>query len=196
MTGTGKKEVLVVPNRQVSDEDKDSARAVSVRHFLWSVVEAYKKRTDPATWAVRGGPDVEEFLECLETGRPHPLLEDWQVHKSEAANRPAPSSRETSARRLAVLACVALERMGVRKKDARRLVAEQLVDANVFATAPSAGALRNWERRQISLTPQDETVIANARAEAGTDHNQLVAYFVGLMHATHTPAPFLEAFGF
>ncbi len=184
-------EVVMVP--YPAKKGEDDARGVSVMYHLWNTLEVLKKQTNVPAWAAHGLLDVEEFLECLETGRPHPVLDVWQKRKSECSNRPPPTSREEHARRLAVLACVALHRESFGTDLAcRRFVAKQLANANVFAKVPSAGAIRYWRRSQEPLTPQDETVISNARARAGTNCNQLVAYFVGLMHLAHTPAPLLK----
>jgi hypothetical protein len=186
---TGKK-IVIVPC--VAKKSEGDARSISVMHRLWNILEVLKKRTDVDAWAAHGLLDVEEFLECLETGRPHPVLEAWQNRKSEFGNRPPPASREQHARRLAVLACEALDREGFGTDLAcRRFVAQQLATAKIFARAPSAEALRNWRRSQVALTPRDQTVIANAR-RAGTRPEQLVRYFVGLMHLAHTPAPLLK----
>jgi hypothetical protein len=187
MTG---KNVVIVPC--VAKKGEDDARNISVMHRLWNILEVLKKRTDVDAWAAHGLLDVEEFLESLEAGRPHPVLEAWQNRKSRVGNRPPPTSREQHARRLAVLAYVALDREGFGTDLAcRRFVGQQLAAAKIFARAPSAEALRNWRRSQVALTPRDQTVIANAR-RAGTKPEQLVRYFVGLMHLAHTPAPLLK----
>jgi hypothetical protein len=187
---TGKK-VDIVPC--VAKKGEDDARRISVMHRLWDNLKVLKERTGVDAWAAHGLLDVEEFLESLETGHPHPVLEAWQNRKSEAGNRPPPTSREQHARRLAVLACEALDREGFGTDLAcRRFVAQQLATAKIFARAPTAEALRNWRRSQVlPLTPQDQTVIATAR-QAGTKPEQLVRYFVGLMHQAHTPAPLLK----
>ena len=186
-------EVIIIP-RRVSGQDKDTARRLTVMYALWAMLDSFKKQTEPVTW-MKFGTDVEEFLECLETGRPHPVLDAWQKHKSEeAANRPAPSSRETLLRRNAVRACLALERAGAGKDQARKFMAEQLAAAKIFRNAPSAEALRNWLRdMQPPLAqPEDERVIENALKRAGADYKNVVGYFIGLMHATHNPATVMK----
>ena len=138
-------EIVIVPC--VAEEGEDDARSVSVMHHLWNTLAVLKKLTDVAAWAAHGLLDIEEFLECLETGRPHPVLEAWQKRKSEFGNRPPPTSREKHARRLAVLACVALDREGFGTAwPAANSVAEQLAAVtNVFARAPFRIAVcRRW----------------------------------------------------
>jgi hypothetical protein len=192
---TGERPVALV--RALSKEDRDEIRRLSVMHFLWNVLNHFRENTDPAGW-LQHGLNVEEFLECLESGRPHPVLDAWEKLKSgPAANRPAPSSRELGARRFAVLACEALDRRNVGPDQARRLVAKELARAKVFANspsknAPSANAIHHWQKAQPPLTAADETVIANAQRAAGASDSDLVKYFVGLIGITRDPAPRLK----
>jgi hypothetical protein len=191
---TDKKEFVINPNRRASEEDNAEGRVVSVRRFLWTMLDALKKSTDPVTWLTSGGLDVEEFLECLETGRPHPVLYAWQEHKSDAAaHRPAPTSREKAARRLAVLACKALEQQtGMKNRQARQVVAKHIKDAKVFPSEPKPETLRNWERELgPALTQDDQKVVEAAQKSAGTDCKKLVSYFVGFMHLARKSAPLM-----
>ena len=59
--------------------------------------------------------DAEELLECLESGRGHPVLRRWQKLKAESG-RPGPTRRDLRVRRLIVLAVIALQRVVSRKQ--------------------------------------------------------------------------------
>jgi hypothetical protein len=89
----------------LSEEERDEACHRSVVDFFWNAVRFFKEKTNPAGWIQIGLNDAEEFLECLENGRAHPVLDAWLKRRSDAANRPAASSREQGTRRLVVLAC-------------------------------------------------------------------------------------------
>jgi hypothetical protein len=178
------------PIRVVSEEERDEATRLSVMNVLWNALKAFKDNTDHAGWSLHGLNDTEEFLDCLERGLSHPVLDHWEKLRSDAANRPAPSSREQACRRFAVLAYVALTRRCVGKGRARKLVSKELAHAKVFADTPSSDAIRNWQRLQPPLTTEDEKVIANALAQAaGRSDSDLVRYFVGLIRFFDDPAP-------
>jgi hypothetical protein len=180
----------VPPIRVLSKETRDEAARLSVMNVLWNVLKAFKTKTDPASWSRHGWNDTEEFLECLESGRSHPVLDRWLQLRKNAGNRPVASSREQACRRFAVLACEALKRRCVGKDQARRMVAKELAHAKAFASAPSSEAIRNRQRSQPPLTTEDEKVIANALAQAsGRSDSDLVKYFVGLIQLAHDPAP-------
>jgi hypothetical protein len=142
---------------------------------------------DVATWCKEGGLEAEDLLDAIDSGRPHPWLRSWEERKAtEAANRPAPSRRELHARRLVVLLCIALERAGLGKRQARQQVSRLLAsEAGLFAQPPSDHALERWQRAGPALTPEDECVIANAMAKGGP--REIKAYLVGLIHFALNP---------
>src|SRR5262249_50187703 len=116
--------------------------------FLWQLTAAARTQLDPFTWIKEGGLDAEEFLECVESGRWHPLLRRWHVMKgTSGANRPAPTSRDRIARRLVVLAVIALQRViSTDGYGARRTVAAAM--AKMFEDAPSAETIHHWSARR------------------------------------------------
>ena len=133
---------------------------------LRELVVAAEKRTDPATWALSGGHEAEDFLECIENGRWHPLLRLWNERKATvAANRPAPTMRDLIARRFIIILCAALERTGLRKGEARKFAAEAVaVQGNAFPDLLSAETIHRWQRNQPPLTAVDERWITTASA--------------------------------
>jgi hypothetical protein len=180
-----KRSVVVLPNKnKVAREDIQEARALLARKFLWELLAAAKQQVDVATWCKEGGLEAEDLLDAIESGRPHPLLRLWKERK--AANRPAPSRRELHARRLSVLLCTALKRAGLDKQQARQQVSRLLASQpGLFSHPPSDHALERWQRAGPALTPEDETVIANAMAKGGP--REIKAYFVGLIHFALNP---------
>jgi hypothetical protein len=174
--------VVVLPNKnKVARKDIEKARALLARKFLWELLAAAKHQVDVATWCKEGGLEAEDFLDAIESGRPHPVLRSWV-----AANRPAPSRRELHARHLAVLLCAALERAGLGKRQARQQVSRLLASqSGLFAPPPSDHALERWQRAGPALTPEDRCVIANAMAKGGP--REIKAYFVGLIHFALNP---------
>jgi hypothetical protein len=75
------KQVILRPNKQTSPpkDERDAARIVLARKFLWQLMAAAKTQVDPVTWIREGGLDADEFLECVDTGRWHPWLKRWQA---------------------------------------------------------------------------------------------------------------------
>src|SRR5262249_27407906 len=123
-----KRSVSVLPNQnKVAREDIDEARALLARKCLWELVAAAKQQVDVATWCKEGGLEAEDLLDAMDSGRPTPLRRSWEERKATvAANRRSPSRRGLHARRLVVLLCIALERAGSGKRQARQQVSRLL----------------------------------------------------------------------
>src|SRR5262245_9997787 len=164
--------LLVRGNKAISittpttGEQIEKARAELAAKCLRELVVAAEKRTDPATWALSGGHEAEDFLECIENGRWHPLLRIWNERNATvAANRPAPTMLDLIARRFIIILCAALERTGLRKGEARKFAAEAVaVQGNAFPDLPSAETIHRWQRNQPPLTAVDERWITTASA--------------------------------
>ena len=172
---------------------RDKARELLARKFLWELLAHAKTQIDVVTWIKEGGLDAEEFLECVDDGRWHPLLRRWKARKATvAANRQGPTAREALGRRLIVLAVIALERTHsfAKKDEAREEVAK--VAARLFENPPSAETIHHWHRALEPLGPKDEIVLAEGIARAKDDREALIIHFVGLAHMVMTPAPFLD----
>jgi hypothetical protein len=187
------KEITIRPNKFSKQPHRDRGRAVLARHFLLELLVQAKSQVDLVTWINKGGLDAEEFIECLDTGRPHPLLQQWRNLKAtSAAHRQPPTSRELRARRLIVLALIALERtVSIDKLEARKEVAKAA--AHVFDPSPSHEAIHHWHRDlNPPLTPGDERVLATAVTRARDDRKALIDYFVGLAYAVMAPVPIAD----
>jgi len=159
--------------------------------LLWQLMKAARNQVDPFTWIKEGGLDAEEFLECLESGRQHPLLRRWQVMKgTTAANRPAPTSRDRAARRFVVVAVIALQRIvGTDGDGSRRTVAAAM--AKLFEDAPSAETIHHWQRQQEPQpTPLEEKYLVTVIANTKDDPTAVVDHFIQIAHTIRTPAPF------
>jgi hypothetical protein len=146
-----RKDVVVQPPKLTEDR-RTQGRTIMTLKLLWQLMKAARDQVDPYTWIKEGGLDAEEFLECVESGRWHPLLRRWHVMKATSgANRPAPSSRDRAGRRVVVLAVIALQRVVSTDGDgARRTVAAAM--AKVFENAPSAETIHHWERQREPAT--------------------------------------------
>src|SRR5215470_3702048 len=143
-----KRSVVVLPNKnEVARKDIEKARALLAAKFLWELLATAKTQVDVATWCKEGGLEAEDLLDAIDSGRPHPLLRSWEGRKATvAANRPAPSLRERRARRFVVLLCIALERAGLGKQQARQQVSGLLASqSGLFSPAPSDYALERWQ---------------------------------------------------
>ena len=169
-------------------ERPDAARARLAHKYLQVSVAARKMRSDPLTWRNEGGPEAEDFLESIETGRSHPLLEQWE--KRKIRHRHPPRLPEQRARIMVTSMCAALERLGrlkskqeVRKRAAKALKAKAL---NLFpGGSPSAHAIKRWQLDP--LTPENEYFVAKAIERSGGSCDNVVHYFIGLIHFALNP---------
>jgi hypothetical protein len=160
--------------------NREKSREVFARKMLWQLVTAAKAQVHVVTWRAEGGPEVEDFMDALESGRPHPLLLKWeQLKGTSAANRPAPSQLDLIARRNVVLMCEALYRADLRPKTAVRKLAAETVK-ELFSDGPTAGVIRNWWDAYPPFTPGDEALIASAIKQYGRDHKRIAGWFAGL----------------
>jgi hypothetical protein len=184
-----KKNVVARPPKLTEDR-RIKGRGVMATKFLWQLMAAARAQASPYTWIKEGGLDAEEFLECLESGRPHPLLDRWRdIKGTTAAGRPAPTARDRHMRRLVVLAVIALRRViSTDAKGARRTVAAAMV--RLFEDAPSAETIHHWERQLGPITPEDEKLLEMVITNAKKDPTEVVERFVHFAHTILTPAPF------
>jgi hypothetical protein len=126
----------------VSKEDVDILRALLATQTLWEAVSNAKASAGAATWYATGGPEAEDFLDAIDHGGTHPLLQLWVKRKATVnAHRPGPGLRERDARKLVVLMCATLERTGIGKREVRERVAKRLGKEKIFSTPPSAYAM-------------------------------------------------------
>jgi hypothetical protein len=182
------KEIVAGP-RELAKQERDKGRAVMTLKLLWQLMDAARTQVDPLRWIKEGGLDAEEFLECVESGRWHPLLRRWHVMKhTTAANRPAPTSRDRHARRLVHLAVIALQRVvSMNGDEARRKVAAAM--AKLFEDAPTAETIHHWQRDQALVTPADEKMLATVITQTRGEPEAVVMHFVQIAHTVLTPAP-------
>jgi hypothetical protein len=183
------KHLVLPPRNKRSKEDDKKARGLRAGAFLWSLVEAEKKRMDPASWIASGGMEAEAALQAWNIGGGHGFFSVWKERiGTVGANRPAPADDEIAARRAIIRLCEALRRTGLGPDAARRLAAKALANDSTFVTPPSRAAIKHWEDRQSPLGPEDEAAISTAIQRCSSDHKLLVSHFIGLARAVHNPA--------
>jgi hypothetical protein len=165
-------------------EDQDEMRAQLALAVLGELVIAAKKRIGVLKWRGMGGPEAEDFLEALVTGRSHHLLEKWKEQRAINRSRPPAGSLDQTARYTVVVMVEALRRAGLGKGTARKRAAEAL--APVFPEATS-DAIKYWQTT-FPPVPHDELRIAGVLKRHGHDHRQIIGWFVGLIRFTVNPA--------
>jgi hypothetical protein len=175
----------------VSKEDADILRALLATQTLWEAVSNAKASAGAATWYATGGPEAEDFLDAIDHGGTHPLLQLWVKRKATVnAHRPGPGLRERDARKLVVLMCATLERTGIGKREVRERVAKRLgKEEKIFSTAPSANAIERWQSAFPPHGQVAEQVIAAAMARYGPIDEQIMQYFMKLMPVSLHPFP-------
>jgi hypothetical protein len=180
---------FVVAIRKIGADQGDAMRADIVTAVLSAIVTDLKGNLDAAAWLNAGWSELESFVEALRSGGMHPALLAWQDAK-EHAGHPAPLSRERHVRRLAILLCVGLERIGfTSKRNARRFAAAELQRTGVFFDSPpTAKTLEHWQtRHHPTLTVEDEVLLGTGIAATGGDARRLAIYFCGLCHFANNP---------
>jgi hypothetical protein len=183
------KEVKALVTRYKSREERDWARAQLARKVLWDMLNAAQRQVGPQRWINEGGLEAQEFLEALDAGCGHPLLDAWR-HKKRTTGRPPATARERLAQQLICLGVVALERyFSLGAGEAREEVAKKA--ARVFEQPPSAKTIEHWQDNQPLLSPATEQWLAktvtSSRIDEPGGRERLLANFIGLAHAVLTP---------
>ena len=105
--------VVVLPNKnKVARKDIEKARALLARKFLWELLAAAKQQVDVATWCKEGGLEAEDFLDAIDSGRPHPLLRSW---KNARLCSGQPPGTEPARAACPPFGCLALRCAGARR---------------------------------------------------------------------------------
>jgi hypothetical protein len=150
--------------RPVSEAEDDRLRAEIVGLLLRQHIAGLKAQLDQVSWQNGGYAELEAFIEALLGGGGHPLLSKWTETRARSG-RPAPSSRESYARRVAVLMCEALRRAGLSRRAARRFAAKELGRGGIDV---SAKIIEHWAERDYPLptplAPSDELFVSTGLA--------------------------------
>jgi hypothetical protein len=184
------KEVKALIVRYKSREERDWARAQLARKVLGELLHAASSQVGPQRWINEGGLEAQEFLECLDNGRWHPLLKEWKRKGKTAPHRRAASARERLAQRLICFGVAALERyfsLGV--GEAREEVAKKA--ARLFEQSPTAKTIEHWQDSQPVRSEVEERWLADTVSSCRLDkpggRERLIDNFIGLAHAVLTP---------
>src|SRR5205085_163858 len=83
------------PKKERSEAQRwaDKARALHALSCLMNFVVAARVQIDIANWQKVGGLEAENFIDALERGGLHPLLQEYERRKA-ASGRAGPSLRE------------------------------------------------------------------------------------------------------
>ncbi len=177
------------PRNDAAQQLADKARALHALSCLMQLVVTARTQTDIVTWQQVGGLEAENFLDALERGLAHPLLQEWLERKSDGG-RPNANLRERHFRRLAVLLSTALQRALGRGKvrEARNKTAKALAG---LLTIASYKSIERWELElEPPLSDEDEAVFTAAFERCGPNPKALIRHFVGFVHfPLLTPAP-------
>ena len=190
-TSTGKlgeeNMLIAVPNTNLSEKDVVTTRAARAELCLWQMINFAKQQMDSAAALNFGLHEAEAFMEAIATGGKHPLITAYKARAK--AGRPPATGNERQARRLCVLAVIALVRAGMDKTEAREKIRELLTHPPLFAEVPTAYMLESWETRlKPPLTVGDEVLLARGMNRHGvTNKRDLANYFIGIAHSLANP---------
>jgi hypothetical protein len=167
----------------MESEDKAKLCALMTKKFLHGVLKATKEqtKTNPLRWRSEGGPEFEDFVHAIETGGSHPLLEEWQTHRTK--NRPGPGLLDQNVRRNVVLMVEALHRAGLGPDAARKRASKTLSRVLPEATPR---AIKYWQAGYV-FSLDDERLIAQAIERYGHDLDRLAGWLSGLICYADNP---------
>jgi hypothetical protein len=184
----GSQLTIVVPDTKLDKEDVERIRGERAATGFTHLVNAAKNRADPAQWFAFGLNEAEMALQAWHTGGQHPFFAIQKERAAPTACHPPPNGYERQARRLVLMACVALERGGFTKRDARRFVCRVLAHSHLFADPPSIKVLEHWAGDEPKLKPFEEQQLACAITAYGLRRPEALAdYFIGLAQLVHNP---------
>ena len=188
--------VKIVPAKFKSKADADRVRGLRAAECLTRLLATAKRELvekAPNTLSVNyyalGLGEAEAAMEAWRIGGKHPFFD---IHRERvASNRPAPSSTELAARRMVLLLCVALERIGFGPGEARKIAAKEVDTAGVFADTLTHRVIEHWQHdHPLVLNPGLEQFLATAIAVCGYHApHKLALFFIGHCHLVHNPAP-------
>jgi hypothetical protein len=181
--------VTIIPGKIADKDDAEQARGLRAGAALLEMLAKAKAQIDPISYYSRGLQDAEAALEAWRSGHPHGFFQVWEARKA-GGGHPPPSASELEARRMVLLLCLGLERLGSKRRAARKLAAQELNHAGVFTGAISHRIIERWQSEQpLQLTPRYEQLLATGIATCGHQApHRLARYFIGLAHLIHTPA--------
>jgi hypothetical protein len=154
----------------------DRTRAMHAYNFFANLTITAKQQINLVDWERLGGLEAEETLDAWLHGRPAPFFDDYAARR--LSGHPGPSLRTRHFQRLAVLLSVALQRIGLKKRTARQLVAKALSGPALLGEV-TAKKVERWELEQPVPSEQDEEAISEALARYGSDAEALVQHFIG-----------------
>jgi hypothetical protein len=179
---------IVAPPGKLSKEDVERIRGERAATCLTHLLNAARNRADIAQWFALGLNELEMVLEAWRIGGQHPFLAVWKERAAQIASRPSPNTYARQARRLVFMACVALERAGFSKRDARRFVKGVLAHSHLFTDPPSTKVLEHWAADEPRLKPFEEQQLACVIMAYGLHRPEALAdHFIGLAQLAHNP---------
>lgn len=141
------KKALELKGTQTRNEGRVLAAGVCISNLLSSL----KVQKSMADFQRLGGIEALDFMEALEDGNSHPLLERWLTIRKKAENRPAPTSRTVVLRQLVAACSLSLQEdidgHRVKPGRARLLAAEAASLSHVLDNDCTTDMVRNWERQ-------------------------------------------------
>ena len=167
-----KKDVVVRP-RLLTKDRREQGRTIMTLKFLWQLTAAGRTQLDPFTWIKEGGLDAEEFLECVESGRWHPLLRRWHVMKgtSGANTTRTATVMKANDQPEGPLVSFELEPFDFGLDEDDEPFHTFILSKDIIAAVPAKSSLSDQQR--LALEALAETVLASGRdapAEYGLPH--------------------------
>ena len=175
-----------ITDRQVAECLRGLKAAQCFRHLL----DAAREQIDYAQGYAHGLGEAEAVLQAWERGTQHPFFRIWQERQA-TQKRPGPTATELEARRMVMLMCVALERVGFSKvqRKLHKFAAGALRGTSLFARPPTHRTIEHWAEEPLRLNPLDEQLLAACIAVCGRGAADKIAlFFISLAHLVHDPA--------
>ena len=180
----------IIPSKITDPQEAERLRGMKAGQCFRHLLDAAKGQIDYAQGYAHGLGEAEAVLHAWDRGTDHPFFRIWQQRRA-AQKRSGPTATELEARRMVLLMCVALERVGFSKvqRKLHKFAAEVLRGTSLFARPPTHRTIEHWAEEPVQLGPKDEQLLATCVAICGHhDPHKIALFFVSLAHLVHDPA--------
>ena len=181
---------MVIPSGIADPKVAECLRGLKAAQCFQHMLDAAKEQIDTAQAYAHGLGEAGAVLQAWMRGTQHPFFQIWQQRQA-TQKRPGPTATEAEARRMVLLMCVALERVGFSKvqRKLHKFAAGALRGTTLFARSPTYRTIEHWAEVPLQLGPKDEQLLATCVAICGhKDPNKVALFFISLAHLVHDPA--------
>ena len=180
----------IIPSKITDPQVAECLRGLKAAQCFRHLLDAAKEQIDYAQGYAHGLGEAEAVLQAWERGTQHPFFRIWQQRRA-TQKRSGPTATELEARRMVLLMCVALERVGFSKvqRKLHKFAAGALRGTNLFARPPTHRTIEHWAEEPLQLTRWTSSCWRPVSPFVGVEHRTRSRCFSSaLAHLVHDPA--------